>query len=337
MSTPTVIKIDGKYSKPKGDKRGLLEVTSPLEINKVQLTTTAASSEAERRPQRPPDEAGHPPEPAPPPTLLTKRAHPEGHYFVNKDGPREAFLRRQRAKLGAANPSDQVTLAAPPGASNIEALASTLQEGEPTAQVAVPPDLAESPSSIKEPKKPLAFKDILVASFIPDLNVPALPAYPTAAARTRPSTPVPLSEPDDDDDPDVENLDLCDGCESEVAAPGSKVKDIGQILYSHMGSKNELRMIPVLDVRRPSILSNPFTMKKDESQRNAVCDAYQEWWRRRTATVDEICRQLGVTRAQAWSGSEVAASEDRLRGAQPARPDRLQGPSHRPRLRVPHW
>ena len=100
MSTPTVIKIDGKYSKPKGGKRGLLEVTSPLEIKKVQLTKTAASSEAERRPQRPPDEAGHPPEPAPPPTLLTKRAHPEGHYFVNKDGPKEAFLRRQRAKLG---------------------------------------------------------------------------------------------------------------------------------------------------------------------------------------------------------------------------------------------
>ena len=207
-----------------------------------------------------------------------------------------------------------MTLAAPPGASNIEAPASKLQEGEPTAQVAVPPDLAESPSSIKEPKKPPAFKDPLVASVIPDLNVPALPAYPPAAARTRPSTPVPLSEPDDDDDPDVENLDLCESCESEVAAPGSKVKDIGQILYSHMGSKNELRMIPVLDVRRPSILSNPFTMMKDESQRNAVCDAYQEWWRRRTATVDEICRQLGVTRAQAWSGSEVAASEERLRG-----------------------
>jgi hypothetical protein len=314
MSTPTVIKIDGKYSKCKGGKRGLLEAKPYLEIKKVQLTSTAASSEAERRPQRPPDCAAHLPEP-PPPTLLTKRAHPEGHYFVNKEGPKEAFLRRQRAKLGAAKPSEQVTLAAPPGVSKgIEALASTLQEGEPAAHGAAPLNLAEAPASIKEPKKPLNFKDLLIASFIPDLNVPAPPAHPPAAARTRPSTPVPLSEPDDDDDPGVENLDLCDGCEPEVAAPSSKVNDIGQILYSHMGSKNELRMIPVLDVRRPSILSNPFAMMKDESQRNTVCDAYQEWWRRRTATVDEICRQLCVTRAQAWSGSEVAASEERLRG-----------------------
>lgn len=277
MSTPTVNKTDGKYSRHKGIKRSPSETTSPLEPDTDQTTTTAASSEAERRPQRPPDGADQPPEPSPP-TLLTKRAHPEGHYFVNKDGPKEAFLRRQRAKLGAVKLPDQ------------------------------------APASIKEPKEPPAFKEILVASFIPDFNVPARPAYSPAAARTRPSTPVPLSEPDDDDDPGAENLDLRDGGEPEFAAPCSKVKDIGQILYSHMGSKNELRMIPVLDVRRPSILSNPFTMKKDESQRNPVCDAYQEWWRRRTATVDEICHDLGVTRDQAWSGSEIAASEDRLRG-----------------------
>ncbi|KOO31268.1 hypothetical protein Ctob_016132, partial [Chrysochromulina tobinii] len=258
---------------------------------------------------------------------MTKRAHPEGHYFVNKDGPREAFLRRQRAKLDAAKPHDQVTLAAPPTASNgIEALTSTphvcehsVNEPAETVieaqlQSCAPLHLAEAAISLKEPKKPLVFKDILVASLVPELDVPASPTHRPAAAKTRPSTPVPLSEPDDDDDSDAEILDLCTGCEPEGGILGHKIKDIGQILYSHMGSKSELRMIPVLDVRRPSILSNPFAMNKDESQRNSVCDAYQEWWRRRTATVDEICRQLSVTRAQAWSGSEFAASEERLRG-----------------------
>ena len=322
MSTPTVNKTDGKYSRRKGGNRGPLETTSPLESKTTPTTTTAASSEAERRPQRPPDGADQPPPPLP-----TKRAHPEGHYFVNKDGPREAFLRRQRAKLDADKPHDQVTLAAPPTASNgIEALTSTPHVCEHSVnepadmvieaqvQSCAPLHLAEAAISLKEPKKPLVFKDILVASFVPELDVPASPTHRPAAAKTRPSTPVPLSEPDDDDDSDAEILDLCTGCEPEGGILGHKIKDIGQILYSHMGSKSELRMIPVLDVRRPSILSNPFAMNKDESQRNSVCDAYQEWWRRRTATVDEICRQLSVTRAQAWSGSEFAASEERLRG-----------------------
>ena len=286
MSTPIVSDFHDKCFNSEGGAKDLLELNSPLEVKKVQVTT-AASSEAARRPQRPPDQAGQRLEPRAP--LPLKRAHPEGHYFINKDGPREAFLRRKLAQQAPAPPEVQPAQAMLPGSK-----ADELR-------------LSEGRQAIKAVKP--AFKVILISSEIPQLVASAPPTHQPATARTRPSTPVPLSELDAGDDL-LSDLESCDTCEP----PESVAKEIGEIRYSHMGSKDELRMIPVLDMRRPSIFSNPFTMGKDESQRDPVCDAYQEWWRRRSVTVDEIRDQFGVVRAHTWSGDETAASEERVRG-----------------------
>ena len=175
----------------------------------------------------------------------------------------------------------------------------------------------EGPQPPQRSAAAATFKVSLVASLIPQLSVPQPAAHNLAAARTRPSTPVPLPELDDDDDYDLDGLpDLCDPCDVELGQQlkSVKAKEFGDICYSQMGGKDELRNIPVLDMRRPSILSNPFGMGKDESKRNLVCDAYQEWWRRRTVTVDEICVQFGIVRANSWDGLEIAASELRVRG-----------------------
>ena len=295
MSTPIVSDIDDKCFNSEGGASNLLESNSPLEVKKVQVST-AASSEAARRPQRPPDRAGQRPEPRAPPLSL-KRAHPEGHYFINKDGPREAFLRRKLAKQAPAPPEVQPAQAVPPGS---EADELRLSEGRLQGRQAA------------KTFKP-AFEDILISSEIPQLVASAPPTRQLATARTRPSTPVPLSEPDDGVDL-LSDLDDCIACEPEEFLSEPEAKVIGEIRFSHMGSKDELRNIPVLDMRRPSIFSNPFTMGKDESQRDPVCNAYQEWWRRRSVTVVEICDQFGVARAHSWSGDETAASEERIRG-----------------------
>ena len=74
----------------------------------------------------------------------------------------------------------------------------------------------------------------------------------------------------------------------------------------------------VIDMRRPSIWSNPFTMHcgcgPREALRVLVCVAFQEWWSERTTPVDAICGRFGLLRGPSWSGDEVAASEERVRG-----------------------
>lgn len=49
-------------------------------------------------------------------------------------------------------------------------------------------------------------------------------------------------------------------------------------------------------MRRPSIFSNPFYMQGEE-QRDVVCEAYASWWARGNATVDELCSEFKVQRA----------------------------------------
>ena len=312
MSTTTAgpfSTADGNRSiQPQGCSQGQLEAISPLEIKNAQVST-AAASEAARRPQRPPDQAGQRPESSAPATS-SKRAHPEGNYFVNKDAPREAFLRRKLARsIGVHHDNSE----------RISAVRASYSADEirpppvfPRAiEMAVAEDLVEPREEPTARAHKFAFKDSLISSVIPQLPIPAPPTRQLAAARTRPSTPVPLSEPDDGDFLD----EPCASCEAEEGKPDSiDNKEIGDIRYSQMGGKDELRMIPVLDMRRPSIFSNPFSMGKDENKRDLVCDAYQEWWRRRTVTVDEICAHFGATRAQTWHGDEIAASEERIRG-----------------------
>jgi hypothetical protein len=316
-----------------GFSQGQLEVISPLEIKDAQVST-AAASEAARRPQRPPDQAGQRPESSAPATS-SKRAHPEGNYFVNKDAPREAFLRRKLARTIEVHHDNSERIAAvrasysadeirqPPQlvqAPLVPIYGSASGVASPAPSPGVFPRAIETTAAedLVEPRKEpaatankFAFKDSLISSIIPQLPIPAPPTRQLAAARTRPSTPVPLSEPDDDDLLD----EPCTSCEAEEGKLDSiGDKEIGDIRYSQMGGKDELRMIPVLDMRRPSIFSNPFSMGKDEAKRDLVCDAYQEWWRCRTVTVDEICAQFGATRAQTWHGDEIAASEERIRG-----------------------
>jgi hypothetical protein len=312
MSTTTAgpfSTADGNRSiQPQGCSQGQLEAISPLEIKNAQVST-AAASEAARRPQRPPDQAGQRPESSARATS-SKRAHPEGNYFVNKDAPREAFLRRKLARSIEVHHDNSERISA------VRASYSADEIRPPPVfpraiEMAVAEDLVEPREEPTARAHKFAFKDSLISSVIPQLPIPAPPTRQLAAARTRPSTPVPLSEPDDGDFLD----EPCASCEAEEGKPDSiDNKEIGDIRYSQMGGKDELRMIPVLDMRRPSIFSNPFSMGKDENKRDLVCDAYQEWWRRRTVTVDEICAHFGATRAQTWHGDEIAASEERIRG-----------------------
>jgi hypothetical protein len=63
------------------------------------------------------------------------------------------------------------------------------------------------------------------------------------------------------------------------------------------------------NVRRPSTLSNPFFMPS-ETKRDAVCDAYEEWWSRGDVSVEEVARQFGVPVAFCWEEHRSAKARD---------------------------
>ena len=88
----------------------------------------------------------------------------------------------------------------------------------------------------------------------------------------------------------------------------------GSVTCYSMNGRDCPKKKPLIDMRRPSIFSNPFDMGGDEGERDAVFDAYKEWWARGNSTVDEICSVFGVVRANSWSGHELARSPQRLRG-----------------------
>ena len=68
----------------------------------------------------------------------------------------------------------------------------------------------------------------------------------------------------------------------------------------------------VIDIQRPSRLSNPFFMK-NETERDRVCDAFAAWWEEGSSTVALVAVIYHVRVARQWKGDEIARSDERMR------------------------
>ena len=87
---------------------------------------------------------------------------------------------------------------------------------------------------------------------------------------------------------------------------------LGAIFCCRADARDLPAKVPLFDMRSPSIWSNPFT--NGSNSETSACDAFEAWWQRQTVTVDTICSQFEVVRDRKWSGSEIAASPQRLAG-----------------------
>ena len=100
---------------------------------------------------------------------------------------------------------------------------------------------------------------------------------------------------------------------SQFSKPSTPLP-LGEITLCHSDTRDLPARTPLIDMRRTSVFSNPFKPGKDGSCHELACDAYQEWWSQGTASVDVICSLFNLSRASAWSGTEVASSSSRLAG-----------------------
>jgi hypothetical protein len=221
-----------------------------------------------------------------------RRAHPEGSYEVVKVAPQLAFLQRKRAR-GELN----------------EAQARQLAK------------LSRPVQSVRFDEAGRVFIDEAGKECLPPIPLEQLQVH---ARLPRGSSPVPCGNVDSDGvSTDCSSVpSLRDGSASsasegeDVASLRQKVKLLGKVTCCKADGRDAPKKVPLLDMRRPSIWSNPFDMERCESKRDRVCDAFAAWHRRGDVSVDDICGEYHVKRAHTWKGDEVAATAARESGVQ---------------------
>jgi hypothetical protein len=222
-----------------------------------------------------------------------RRAHPEGSYEVVKEAPQLAFLRRKRARgeLNEAQARQLAKLSRPSVSVRFDEAGKVFIDE--AGKACTPPrsgDQQQVPARLPRSSSPVLCGDVYSsgASTGECSSVPSLRDYSASST----------SEPED------------------LASLKKRVKSLGRVTCCKADGRDAPRKVPLLDMRRPSIWSNPFDMQKRESMRERVCDAFAAWHRRGDVSVDTICSEYQVARAQAWKGDEIAATPAREAGVQ---------------------
>ena len=255
-----------------------------------------------------------------------KRAHPEA-YDVSIEGPRLSFMRRvvQRAASGLGTLSSE-------------------QQRQATAMGLATPlvvELEQRRADVPSVRRKVSFdlEIVEVRTYLcPSQPQPERRPYHQWSPTHFPLSSVPpaevsLAAGDDssDDGSDVSSVAsdtpslTSHSDESDVAEEGEVVDQLpARAAARHAGgvrrvlgaitcgSAEQMRVQRpesiAFSLRRPSVLSNPFFMSS-EGRRDAVCDAYEAWWRRGDASVSAVASEFGVDLAFCWSKHPQATAE----------------------------
>ena len=235
------------------------------------------------------------------PALMTaKHAHPEQYRIVAKDVPMMAFLKRkqgqgtltevQSKKLKQLLRAKDVTFDI---SGNVSVTDNGSQENHQAKSVARRPATPTLATGVVDTaREDFNFSDFeRTSADVSDSSAPSLRSMSDSS----------------DYEEQVINM------KEKAKRSAVNARKLGSITCCKAEGRDCPKKVPMIDIRRPSIWSNPFFMKS-ESDRARVCAAFTAWQKRGTATVNGICKEFDTPRAAHWKGPEVAATADRIEG-----------------------